>query len=484
MKQSLNKIVCGFLLVASLISGMPVSAHAEEAEWPVAPEINGEAAILMEASTGTIIYNKNAYGTYFPASTTKLMTALLALEQCPLSDTVTCSYDSVHSIGWDSSRIGLDEGEQISMEDSLYAILLASANEVSYAVAEHIGGTIGNFASMMNERAAELGCVNTNFVNPHGLHNADHYTCPYDLALMAKKAIEYTTFRRISNSYYYKVPETNLNVARPIANTHQILRKKITYEGVFAGKTGHTSQAGYCLVTCAERNGLTLICVIMKSLDNTTVYDDTISLLDYGFNNFSLSTLKSTEVDSKNAFPSLFEDNEALISDVLSPLTIRETTLVLPNSASYDSLIKKITLTPVETLSAGENVIGEVAYYYADNFVGTADILFFSETDVVVSVSPTPTPSPVPTEEPSATDNPAAVPGDTQPTGTPSPTASVTPTAPTQGTPGQNSDFRPLIIGIITAVILLVIGFYLVLVEFPYRRRRREYYRRRRNNRR
>ena len=463
MKHKFQQFLCGILFCAMLLAGVPVMAQADEELWPVAPEISAEGAILIEVSTGTIIYNKNGFEQFYPASTTKLMTTLLAIEQCSLTEIVTCSYDSVHKIGWDSSRIGLVENEQINMEEALYAILLASANEVSYAVAEHIGGTLNNFVLMMNERAKDLGCSGTNFANPHGLDNPEHYTTPYDLALIAKKLLEYPTFARISGAYYHEIPPTNLNVARVIANTHQILRRKIKCDGVFAGKTGHTSVAGQCLVTCAERNGMTLISVIMKAPDSTAVYDDTIALLDYGFNNFAITETDNSRMESTNAFPSLFDDDEALVSDVSSLLSINGTSLVLPTAASYRNLTKKITLTPSEKLSSGENVIGKVDYYYADNYVGSADIIFYSESDVSVALSPTPTPEITPEQTP---DNSTPVP-------------EITPDAPASGDETEN-DFRPLIIGGIVAVCVLVFGFYLVIIELPYRRRKKEYYRNRR----
>ena len=213
MKHKLKRLLYGVLAAALVLSSAPCTALAEDqtpsAEWPTPPEIESAAAVVMEASTGSILYNKSAYDAYYPASTTKLMTSLLAIEQCPLSDIVTCSRASVESIGRDSSHIGLVAGESLDMENALYAILLASANEVSYAVAEHIGGTMENFVSMMNQKAADLGCVNTHFVNPHGLDHEEHYSCPYDLTLIAKQAIEYTTFRRVSGTYNHKIPATN-----------------------------------------------------------------------------------------------------------------------------------------------------------------------------------------------------------------------------------------------------------------------------------
>lgn len=470
MKHKLKSLFSGILAAVLVLSSAPAAAFAEDsvtapsAEWPKPPEIESAAAIVMEASTGTILYSKAAYDAYYPASTTKLMTALLAIEQCPLSDIVTCSKDSVESIGWDSSRIGLVAGESIDMENALYAILLASANEVSYAVAEHIGGTADSFVALMNERAKDLGCVNTNFANPHGLDNEEHYSCPYDLALIAKKAIEYTTFRRVSGSYNHKIPETNKNEARWISNTHPFIKKNVVYEGVFAGKTGSTSKAGNCLVTCAERNGMTLICVIMKAPNSATVQSDTTKLLDYAFNNFSLTPLAASEGSTKNAFPVLFEDEEALISEVSSPLSVSDTSLVLPTGATYSDLTKKITLSPSQTFTAGENVIGDVNYYYADNFVGSAEIIYHSEEEVIVVPSPTPVPTntPVPTSSPDNTEEEAS-------SGSSTETSTGVSTSDTEG------DNRPLIIGIIVGIVILVAGLYIVLVEIPYRKKKKAY---------
>lgn len=469
MKHLLKPILLGLITAALLINASPSSVFATDlattpsAEWPEPPEIESEAAIVMEASTGSILYNKSAYDAYYPASTTKLMTSLLAIEQCPLSDIITCSRESVESIGWDSSRIGLVAGESIDMENALYAILLASANEVSYAVAEHIGGTVDNFVAMMNQRAKDLGCVNTNFVNPHGLDHEEHYSCPYDLALIAKKAMEYTTFRRVSGSYNHQIPATNKNDARWISNTHPFIKKNVIYEGVFAGKTGSTSKAGNCLVTCAEQNGMTLICVIMKAPNSATVQSDTTKLLNYAFKNFRLTPLAAAESSTKNAFPILFEDEEALISEVSSPLSVSDTSLVLPTGASYSDLTKQITLTPSEAFTAGENVIGEVNYYYADNYVGSAEIIYHSEEDIIVIPSPTPTPTSLPAPTTSS-DSTISETDSTQ-------------TSTQVNSSETESDIRPLIIGIIVGVVVLVAGLYIVLIEIPYRKKLKAYQR-------
>lgn len=470
MKQTLKTLLLGLLIAVQVLVVPLRTVLADEptpvpaAKWPAPPELESAAAVVIEASTGSVLYNKNAYDAYYPASTTKLMTSLLAIEQCPLSDIITCSRESVESIGWDSSRIGLVAGESLDMENALYAILLASANEVSYAVAEHVGGTADSFVSLMNERAKDLGCVNTHFMNPHGLDHEEHYSCPYDLALIAKKAMEYTTFRRVSGSYNHKIPETNKNDARWISNTHPFIKKNEVYKGVFAGKTGSTSKAGNCLVTCAERDGMTLICAIMKAPNSATVQADTIKLLDYAFDNFTLTPLAASESSGKNAFPVLFEDEEALISEVSSPLSVSDTSLVLPKGASYSDLTKKITLSPSTAFSAGENVIGEVDYYYADNYVGSAEIIYHSKEDIVVVPTATPTPTPTPEV--------TSVPADTSSSNIPSDEIS---TETSGSTSPQETDKRPLIIGIIVGTIVLAAGLYIVLIEIPYRKKKKAY---------
>lgn len=458
----MKRFFCGVLAALLLVLSVPDIAFGDDAapakkpSWPEAPEIAAEGAIVMEASTGTVLYEKNAYEAYYPASTTKLMTSLLAIEQCPLSDVVTCSYKSIHSIDKDSSRIGLTVGERITMEEALYAILLASANEVSYAVAEHVGGTFDNFVAMMNKRAAELGCVNTNFKNPHGLDDEEHITCPYDLALITKQVISYTTFRRISGSYYYEIPATNLNVARPIGNTHQILRKKIKYDGVFAGKSGYTSIARSSLVTCAERNGLTIICVVMRENTSQQAYDDTIALLDYSFENFHLYELSTSDMASQNAFPVLFEGKDALVFDVQSPLSISNTSIVLPLEADLQSLTKKVELIPSTSFIEGNNIIGRVSYYYADNYAGSAEIIYYSNHEVtLVADSP-------PDEEAAAT-------------------LSGNANSHENFKMEEGKDLRPLIIGMIVFLFTLVFGGYIVLIEIPYRKRKKEYLKRKRN---
>ena len=301
----------GMLLCFGLFTGLfsPAVASAETTgtpavengsfHWPAGPQISAEGAILIEAETGTVLYEKNSTARLYPASTTKLMTALLALENAALGETVTVSHDAVFDIETDSSRIWVDVGEELSMEASLYALMLPSANDMAYAIAEHVAGSKDAFADMMNARAKELGCVNTHFMNPHGLDEEEHYTCAADLAKITRPLVKNSTFLKISCSKNYEIKPTNLcEESRWVLKTHLMIRKSYPFEGVIAGKTGHTDLAGANLVTVAKRGNMTLISVIMKAPDDTALYDETAALLDFGFDNFTIYNVTDEQLSA------------------------------------------------------------------------------------------------------------------------------------------------------------------------------------------
>ncbi len=366
--------------------GVETTAYAAPA-WPEAPETGAKSVVLMEASTGSVLYEKKGEEKMFPASTTKLMTALLAIENDKFDETVTMSHDAVYSMGWDASRVGMNEGETLSLEDCLYAVLLASANEVCYAVAEHTAnGNIDAFIRMMNDRAKELGCVNSHFTNPHGLHDPEHYTCAYDLALIMRGCLKYPVFSEISNHHYYTLPATNKSEPRDIPQTHKILRKRIQCEGVFAGKTGYTDEAGHCLVTAAERNGMTLICVVMGEGKDEDCYTDTINLFDYGFKSFEKKAFASGERIT-NAFPMLFDDDKAFLKRGGSRLSVSTASLVLPVGAELSDVTSKSTLTQLLEMQEGDNIIGETVFYYSDRVVGKADIIYRSDSYEITDIA-------------------------------------------------------------------------------------------------
>ncbi|MFT4106412.1 MAG: serine hydrolase [Lacrimispora sp.] len=261
----------------------PVSQTTTEAKNIAQPEIQSEGAVLMDAATGTILYSKNGETKYYPASITKIMTALLVAEKSSLSDTVTFSKSATTNLESGAVTLGLVEGDKLTVEQSLYGLMLKSANEVANGLAEHISGSVSNFSALMNARAKELGCTGTNFANPNGLNNSSHQTTARDMALIARAAFQNETVRKVTSTLTYQIPATKNAKARTVSMGHKMLYSGDSrfYPGVIGGKTGYTSLAGNTLITCAEKNGVRLIAVILKS--KSTHYADTKALLDYGF---------------------------------------------------------------------------------------------------------------------------------------------------------------------------------------------------------
>ena len=258
------------------------------------PTIQSEGAVVMDAATGTVLYGKNQNTRYYPASITKLMTALLVLENCQLGDTVTFSKTATENLEAGAVSLKLTEGDKLTVEQCLYGLLLKSANEVANGLAEKVSGSVSGFASLMNQKAAALGCTGTHFVNPNGLNDTNHYTTPYDMALIARAAFQNDTLRKIDTTLSYKFPATKNAGERTITMGHKMMYSTDSryYPGIIGGKTGYTSKAGNTLVTGAEKNGVRLIAVVMKS--KSTHYADTKALLDYGFAKMAASGSSGT----------------------------------------------------------------------------------------------------------------------------------------------------------------------------------------------
>ncbi|MDO4265379.1 MAG: serine hydrolase [Eubacteriales bacterium] len=246
------------------------------------PQVASEAAILYDATTGQTLYGKNADTHMHPASTTKLMTALLTAERLQLTDTVTYSQTATHGLESGAANVSLDTGDTLSVKDSLYALLLKSACEVANGLGEKISGSQAAFAQLMNQRAKELGCNNTNFVNASGLNDDNHYTTVHDMALITKAALDNTTVRTISSTINYTLPASKNRGQLAITNGHKMLNPSDSryYAGVIGGKTGYTSKAGNTLTTAMVKDGHELIAVVFKSKQKQ--YDDTKALFDYG----------------------------------------------------------------------------------------------------------------------------------------------------------------------------------------------------------
>ena len=254
------------------------------------PTVSAQGAVLMDGATGQVLFGKNQDQQFYPASITKVMTALLVLERCNLSDVVTFSKTATTNLESGATSLGIAEGDQLTVEQCLYGLLLKSANEIGNGLAEHVAGSVSAFADLMNQRAAQLGCKNTHFANPHGLNNPNHKTTAYDMALIMRAAVQNDTFRKIDTTTSYNFPATKNSGARTITMGHKMMYPTDTryYQGIIGGKTGYTSLAGNTLVTAVERNGVRLIAVVLKSAG--THYTDTKAMLDYGFENYTTLT--------------------------------------------------------------------------------------------------------------------------------------------------------------------------------------------------
>lgn len=272
-------------------------------------EISAPSAILIESKTGRILYEKNSEEKRYPASTTKIMTALLTLENVEdLQSKATVSYNAVFSVPSGYSVDTLKVGEELSIEELLYALLVKSSNEAANVLAEYVAGNVDSFATMMNTRAAELGCKNTNFVNPNGIHNENHYSTAYDLSLIAKEAMKNETFRKIVSTVSHTLPSTNKyeQTDRNLITTNDLINKKNKnyYEYAIGIKTGYTAYAKNCLVAGANKDGVELISVVLgtdkKEINGLSKRDtDTKTLFEYVYNNFSqkkVSTARGTVV--------------------------------------------------------------------------------------------------------------------------------------------------------------------------------------------
>lgn len=262
--------------------------------WPQGADIFSDTGCLIEADTGTVLYNKGMMEKMYPASTTKIMTALIAIENSSLDEIVEFTETGVAEAYSGSSNLYTQVGEKFTMEDCLYALLMKSANDFASQIAEHVGGTVENFAQMMNDRAAELGCTNTHFVNAHGLFDPDHYTCAYDMALIMAEACKNETFQKISLAVEYTIPASHLVGERYIATHNAMIVPGGYYEeGVLGGKTGFTDESMYTLVTAVERNGLRLVASTMHAPDSVKSFNDANALYKYGFDNFQNIVLEN-----------------------------------------------------------------------------------------------------------------------------------------------------------------------------------------------
>lgn len=356
---------------------LPIQSNNVE-NWPLGPAIGAYAAILMDAETGTILYEKNAYELMYPASTTKLMTCLLAMESktADLNDYVPFSYDAVMSIPWDGSNMGINVGDKMTLEECLYGILVVSANEVANAVGEYIGGDAATFVNMMNTRAKELGCVNTHFNNAHGYSDPNHYTCAYDLARIGRAFFSNELLARISStkSYHWAATEFQPDDIT-LTCSNYFVRGKVECEGFIGSKTGYTTESRQVLVSCAERNGMKLIAVVMKE-ETPYQYEDTVTLFDYGFSNFEKVSVADKETKYLITKDDFFHSDSSLFGDTTSILYLDTTSnIIVPKNISFSDLTTHLTYNE----DSSSETIAKLTYSFNGVYLGSADVLYMNK---------------------------------------------------------------------------------------------------------
>lgn len=358
--------------------------HPETTEYPDdparEPDLVANSAIVMDAASGQILYEKNAKEKKYPASITKIMTVILALEKnTNMNETITISENAVWDVDRTSSLIGLDVGEQITFGDCVYAAMLYSDNTCAYTLAEYVAGNIQSFADIMNAKAKELGCENTHFVTPNGLHDDNHYSCAYDMALITKYAMQNEAFRTIAGTLSYVVPATNLaEEERALWNKNKLMNpaEPSYYEYCEGGKTGYTTVANNTLMTYAKKDGLELICIIMDCDGWVYTYTDSKALYNYCYNNYTyyypLSdfSFDSDEEDIEQQNPVLQNYYSSLNHELMDLSVDKDFTLLLNKSLDTTKIKKEIVFFD----EAKDNILGEISFSYEDAVLGSTPI--------------------------------------------------------------------------------------------------------------
>lgn len=335
--------------------------------------ISSSSVVLIDGNTGQILYKKNENIKQYPASITKLMTALLALENLNINDSITFSQTAVLSIEYGSSHIGIQEDEVLTVNQAMHGLLLMSANEIANGLAEKTSGSIEAFIEEMNNRAEAIGATHSNFVNPHGLHDENHYTTAYDMALIAKELVKNEAFLKIMKDITYEIPPTNkADEIRYLSQQHKMMNEKrdadIYREDVIGGKTGYTNEAGHTLVTISKKGEQVLIAVILDGKGDK-VYDDTSALLDFGF-----KSLKQVTIEQES-----FEQTIPIIKDMETigeaTITLREPIKVLLDKSIDPSTLKyKANFTELTSAVSEGDIVGKVTIMNEDQPIMDADV--------------------------------------------------------------------------------------------------------------
>ena len=347
--------------------------------------VAGTSALLYEMNSGTILYAQNIHDRVYPASLTKVMTCMLALEHGSLTDMVTVSEAAIEAVAPDVRTDTVQAGEVLSLEDLLYYVMLSSSNEGCNVVAEYVAGSIEDFVTMMNDRAAEIGCTDTHFANPHGLHDDNHYTTAYDLMLITREALKNIEFETICTAIEHEISATNLQNARTLHTTNYLTTTYQSYRYYYAPargvKTGYTDMAGRCLISTAANDDLRLLSVVTGC--NTTAADDgtgeyimgnfteTVKLFEYGFQHFEFATVLSSAVP----IAEVPVENGSQSSVVIAP--VQDTSVILPSGYDAEKITTEITLYGGHSIQAplkAGDAVGLISVYYDGDLISESDI--------------------------------------------------------------------------------------------------------------
>lgn len=360
-----NKIISIILIMLIFIFNIRITCFAANE-----PNISAGAAILIDSSSERILYDKNANEKMYPASTTKILTAILVIENCNLDDIVIVPHEAISSIPSGYAVAALQTGEQITVNHLLQVMLVHSANDAANVLAYHVSGSIEEFSKLMNNKVSELGLKNTHFLNPSGMHNENHYSTAYDLAIIMKYCMKNSTFRSLSSLKYCTIPPTNKYEERVFNTTNELLRydnrdvdSNYYYKYAIAGKTGYTTQAKNCLISVSHKDDLELICVILSvgiyPNNLSAKFIDTKTLFDYGYDNFTIRKLRD-----KNAIGTQIEISNGTDETKFLDLLIKDDIVCvisqndLETEFSPEFEIKENLLAPI---AQGE-IIGKIKY--------------------------------------------------------------------------------------------------------------------------
>ena len=362
------------------------------------PEIGCEAAYLAEPTTGKVIYEKNAHKKMYPASTTKILTALLAIEKCNINDTVIVSQNAIDLVPDGYSNANILAGEKLTIKDLLYALLLPSANEAANVLAEHISGSVEAFAELCNKRAKELGCEMLHFVNPNGIHDENHYCSAYDLYLIAKECRKYEIFNEIVKSKTYTLPSTAIyNGIRTLETTNELLLPGTYYCSYCTGiKTGHTTPAGECLIASSSYNNIDLISVVLGGKQSNSIglndrFYDTKKLFEFTYNNYSIKKI----AEYGNSVATIKVGKATKETSMLDIIVDSNISTIVPNEFDKENVPADISINEDIVAPIEQNqVLGQIAYYvdglvYTTNIIASHPVekLPYAKYNIIVSIS-------------------------------------------------------------------------------------------------